>query len=88
MPAIRRLSNAPYSWDIIDAPLSEVANQEKFLPSDFIDADEFSITQAARDYLAPLIIGEAYPPFKNGLPDYVRLRNVAAPKKLTGEFSV
>jgi 6-phosphofructokinase 1 len=88
MPAIRRLSNAPYSWDIIEAPLSEVANQEKFLPSDFIDADGFGITEAARDYLAPLIIGEAYPPYKNGLPDYVRLRNVATPKKLALEFSV
>ena len=43
---------------------------------------------AARRYLAPLIVGEAYPPFKNGLPDYVKLRNVAAPKKLNTEFAV
>ena len=88
MPAIRRLSDAPYRWDIIEAPLSEVANQEKLLPPDFISADGFGITAAARRYLAPLIVGEAYPPFKNGLPDYVRLRNVAAPKKLTTEFAV
>ena len=88
MTAIRRLSDAPYRWDIIAAPLAEVANQEKLLPSDFITADGFGITDAARRYLAPLIVGEAYPPFKNGLPDYVRLRNVAAPKKLTTEFAV
>ena len=69
MPAIRRLSDAPYRWDIIEAPLSEVANQEKLLPPDFISADGFGITKAARRYLAPLIVGEAYPPFKNGLPD-------------------
>ena len=88
MPAIRRLCDAPYRWDIIEAPLSEVANQEKPVPPDFITADGFGITAAARRYLAPLIVGEAYPPFKNGLPDYVKLRNAPVPKKLTTEFSV
>ena len=88
MPAIRRLSDEPYRWDIIEAPLSEVANQEKLLPPDFITGDGFVITEAARRYLAPLIVGEAYPPFKNGLPDYVKLQNVGAPKKLTREFAV
>jgi 6-phosphofructokinase len=88
MPAIRRLSDAPYRWDIIEAPLSEVANQEKLLPPNFISADGFGITESARRYLAPLIVGEAYPPFKNGLPDYVKLRNAAAPKKLTREFAI
>ena len=88
MPAIRRLSDAPYRWDIIEAPLSEVANQEKLLPPDFISADGFGITKAARRYLAPLIVGEAYPPFKNGLPDYVKLQNAAAPKKLSREFAL
>jgi len=88
MPAIRRLSDSPYRWDIIAAPLAEVANQEKLLPPDFISADGFGITEAARRYLAPLIVGEAYPPFKNGLPDYIKLRNAAAPKKLTTEFAV
>jgi 6-phosphofructokinase 1 len=88
MPAIRRLSDAPYRWDIIAAPLAEVANQEKLLPPDFISDDGFGITDAARQYLAPLIVGEAYPPFKNGLPDYMKLQNVAVPKKLTNEFTV
>jgi len=88
MPAIRRLSDAPYRWDIVEAPLSEVANKEKFLPAEFISADGFGITEAARRYLAPLIVGEAYPPYKDGLPDYVKLQNAAAPKKLAGEFVV
>jgi ATP-dependent phosphofructokinase / diphosphate-dependent phosphofructokinase len=87
MPAIRRLSDAPYLWDVIEAPLSEVANREKLLPPDFISADGFGITEAARRYLAPLIVGEAYPPFKYGLPDYVKLQNAVAPKKLTTEFA-
>ena len=88
MPAIRRLSDAPYRWEIIPVPLSEVANQEKLVPPDFISADGFGITEVARRYLAPLIVGEASPPFKNGLPDYVRLQNVAVPKKLASEFAV
>jgi 6-phosphofructokinase 1 len=88
MPAIRRLSDSPYRWDIIAAPLAEVANQEKLLPPDFISDDGFGITEAARRYLAPLIVGEAYPPFKHGLPDYIKLRNAALPKKLTTDFAV
>ena len=88
MPAIRRLSDVPYRWDVIEAPLSEVANREKLLPSDFISADGFGITETARRYLAPLIVGEAYPPFKNGLPDYVKLQNAIAPKILAAAFAV
>src|SRR5271163_4861777 len=88
MAAIRRLSDAPYRWDIIAAPLSEVANREKLLPPDFISADGFGITATARRYLAPLIVGEAYPPFKNGLPDYVKLHNEPVPKKLNTEFAI
>jgi 6-phosphofructokinase 1 len=88
MPAIRRLSDQPYRWDIVEAPLSMVANQEKLLPAEFISADGFGITEAARRYLAPLIVGEAYPPYKHGLPDYVKLRNAAAPRKLAKEFPV
>ena len=88
MPAIRRLSDSPYRWDIVAAPLAEVANREKLMPPDFISADGFGITASARRYLAPLIIGEAYPPFKNGLPDYAKLQNAPVPKKLTTEFAV
>jgi len=88
MPAIRRINDSPYRWDVIEAPLSAIANQEKLLPPEFISPDGFGITEAARRYLAPLIVGEAFPPFKNGLPDYVHLQNVAAPKKLTRPFAV
>ena len=88
MPAIHRISDAPYRWDIMEASLSEVANQEKLLPPDFISPDGFGITGAARRYLAPLIIGESYPPFKDGLPDYVKLQNAVVPKKLASTFTV
>jgi 6-phosphofructokinase 1 len=88
MPAIMRLSDAPYRWKIGVAPLTKIANVEKSMPRDFITADGFGITAKARNYLAPLIRGEAFPPFKDGLPRYVRLKNLAVPKKLKTEFKL
>jgi 6-phosphofructokinase 1 len=83
MPVIKRTSDTPYRWTIATAKLDQVANREKKLPRSFITRDGFHITAAARRYLAPLIRGEAPPPYgKNGLPEYVTLRNVAVKKKL------
>jgi ATP-dependent phosphofructokinase / diphosphate-dependent phosphofructokinase len=83
MPVIKRLSSNPYRFEIKAAPLSEIANHERFMPRDFISEDGFSITAAARRYLEPLIQGEAYPSYgKNGLPDYVRLKNRLVTKVL------
>ncbi len=84
MPTVERVSDNPYKWKVGVAPLSKVANVEKFMPRDFITADGFGITAKCRTYLLPLIKGEDYPPFKDGLPQYVRLKNVAVPKKLAG----
>jgi 6-phosphofructokinase len=84
MPTVERVSDKPYKWKVGVAPLSKVANVEKFMPRDFITPDGFGITAKCRTYLAPLIKGEDYPPFKDGLPQYVRLKNVAVPKKLAG----
>jgi 6-phosphofructokinase 1 len=88
MPAIVRTSDKPYRWKIGVAPLDRVANVEKKLPRDFISADGFGITAKARRYLSPLVRGEDFPPFVDGLPRYVRLRNVAVPKKLATEFKL
>ena len=87
MPAIKRVSDKPYKWKIEVAELKNVANKEKFMPRDFITADGFGITEKCRKYLAPLMLGEDYPPYKNGLPRYVRLKNVGVKKKL-GEFKI
>jgi hypothetical protein len=57
------------------------------MPRNFITADGFGITEKCRAYLAPLIKGEDYPPYKDGLPQYVQLKNVAVAKKL-GEFKI
>jgi 6-phosphofructokinase 1 len=88
MVTIIRESDQPYIWTIGRAPLQEVANKEKHMPHAFISADGFHITPACRTYLTPLIQGEAYPPFKHGLPEYVRLTNRAVPKKLRTAFTL
>ena len=88
MPAIVRTSDKPYRWKIEAAPLDKVANVEKKLPRDYISSDGYGITARARAYLSPLTRGEAFPPFRDGLPQYVRLKNVAVAKKLATSFSV
>ncbi|MCW4148082.1 6-phosphofructokinase [Halomonas sp. 18H] len=82
MPAIRRISQSPYQWDVISAPLSQVANQEKFMPRDFISEEGFDITDTCRDYLSPLIQGEDFPPFENGLPKVAKLKLAKVERKL------
>ncbi len=88
MPAIIRVSDHPYRWKIEVAPLARVANVEKMLPRSFITRDGFGITAKARAYLRPLMLGEDPPPFRNGLPQYVRLRNIAVPKRLVATFTL
>lgn len=89
MPIIVRESNTPYRWSIGEAPLEKVANVEVKMPRDFITEDGFGITEKCREYLQPLISGEDYPPYDvNGLPSYVKLKNVAVEKKLEKAFEV
>lgn len=88
MPAIQRTGDKPYRWKIVVADLTKVANVEKMLPRNFITRDGFGITARARTYLGPLMRGEDYPPYRDGLPRYVRLKNVLVPKKLSIGFKV
>lgn len=83
MLTIRRLADEPYQWDIGSVPLTSVANVEKKMPKHFISPDGFGITEDCRRYLLPLIQGEDHPPYIDGLPYYVRLKNIAVQKKLT-----
>ena len=48
----------------------------------FISKDGFSITNACLEYLLPLIEGENYPPYNNGLPEYVVMKKIKINKKL------
>ena len=87
MPTIVRTSDSPYQWEVGYAELKDVANVEKMMPAEFISDDGFGITDACRSYLQPLIMGEDYPPYKNGLPDYVVMKKQMIAKKLA-DFSV
>ncbi|WP_428609405.1 6-phosphofructokinase [Sedimenticola sp.] len=83
MPTVVRDASSPYQWHIGEAPLSEVANVEKMMPMDFISEDGFGITDKCKEYLYPLIKGEAYPAYDdNGMPRYVTLKSAVVDKKL------
>ncbi|MCK5881443.1 MAG: diphosphate--fructose-6-phosphate 1-phosphotransferase, partial [Sinobacterium sp.] len=88
MPCIIRGEGKEYTWTIGEAPLDKIANVEVMMPSEYISEDGMHITQACRDYLLPLIQGEDYPPYKNGLPQYARLKKVLVEKKLKNTFEV
>ena len=89
MPIIVREQAMPYKWSIGEAPLSQVANQEKKMPIHYISDDGFGITKECREYLTPLIQGEDYPPYNElGMPRYVKLKNQLIEKKTASDFEV
>jgi len=88
MPVIKRVSDSPYRWKIESAPLSRIANKEKMLPRRYITADGYGITAAGRRYLEPLIRGEDYPPYVNGLPKIATLKRKPVKPKLGTKFVV
>ena len=88
MPTIVRVSNKPYKWKIGSTTLAKVANVEKMMPRSYITKDGLGITERCRTYLQPLIKGEAYPPYKEGLPRYIQLKNIQVPKILNTDFKI
>lgn len=88
MPIIVREKGDLYRWSIGEAPLEKVANVEMKMPRDYITEDGFGITDACKRYLSPLIQGEDFPPFHNGLPVYVKLKNLPVEKKLNTTFEL
>ncbi len=88
MPIIVRKPSKKYRWEIGEVPLEKVANIEKKMPRNFISKDGFHITDACREYIAPLIKGEDYPPYNDGLPKYVTLKNTGVKKKLRKKFAI
>ena len=88
MPTIVRKSSSPYRWTIGEAPLAAIANEEKKVPRNFITPDGFGITPACRRYLTPLIGGEDYPPYAQGLPRYATIKGASVAKRLSTPFVV
>lgn len=86
MPTIVRKSENPYRWTVGQVALSRVANREKMMPKSFISRNGFAVTAACRRYLEPLIQGEDYPPYDNGLPRYAKLKCISVKPRLGGNF--
>ncbi len=88
MPVIKRVSDSPYRWKIDSAPLGRIANKEKMVPRRYITKDGYGITAAGRRYLEPLIKGEDYPSYVNGLPKVAKLKKRPVKPKLGTKFVV
>lgn len=86
MPVIRRTGNQPYRWRVEPAPLAGIMNREKRLPRGFLTTDGLRLTARARTYFGPLIQGEAWPPFAQGLPVHAQLRLKPVPRGLQSAF--
>jgi 6-phosphofructokinase 1 len=82
MVTLQRDSDAPYRWSVGHTETGNIANQEKLLPSEYIREDGFHITEGFRRYCLPLIQGEDYPPYADGLPAYRRLKRTLLLAKL------
>ena len=81
--AIERLSDTPYCWRVGTVALEQVANRERTLPAEFIRADGFHVSEAFRRWARPLILGEAWPAFLDGLPRYWYPQFEDLPQQLT-----
>lgn len=88
MPTIIRRPGAKYRWQIGETALTRIANREKKMPRKYISRDGFGVSAAGRAYFEPLIQGEAYPQYKDGMPVYTELRNVPVAKRLPEAFTV
>jgi 6-phosphofructokinase 1 len=84
MPAIHRLGDAPYRWEVRPVGLEGIANLERQLPPGFIAEDGFGISAAGRRYFAPLIEGEPAVRYAAGLPLHLTRRLPLLPRRLGG----
>lgn len=73
MAAVERISDEPYQVRFTGIPVRSVANQEKKVPEDYINAAGNDVTEKMMSYLRPLIQGEAPVIYKNGIPAHLIL---------------
>lgn len=83
MVGIKRISDAPYKWNIDTVPLTEVANKVKRIPASYISKDGLSLSAEAMSYYLPLVQGEKYPKYSNGVLEKASLVKQEIPVKLS-----
>ena len=71
MVSLHRLSNAPYTYELSNTPVSEVANQAKEVPVSWITPDHHDVTAEMIAYLKPLVAGEVPTDYADGIADYL-----------------
>ena len=71
MVVLNRTSNAPYTVDYSHATISDIANEAKEVPQEWINESHNWVTNEMIEYLKPLVIGEPELEYANGLPVYV-----------------
>lgn len=70
MMSFERVSSSPYKMEICKKDVNLIANAEKKVPKEWINADGNDIKSELIEYMRPLIIGESKVRFENGLPVY------------------
>ena len=60
-----------YSIDYRGTKVSNVSNEVRSFPVEWITRDGTDISETFLSYLIPLIQGESYPPMENGLPRFL-----------------
>lgn len=70
MMTIERVSDAPYQSKVAYAEISNIANEVRRVPDEYINAEHNGITEEGIKYLAPLIVGEVAVEYENGLPKH------------------
>ncbi len=68
MVVLNRLSTAPYTYEIAHEDIFKIANQTKTVPDAFINKAGNGVTDECLAYLLPLIKGEMWPEYVDGLP--------------------
>ena len=74
MMTIDRVSDAPYTVEIGHSDVSKIANMIKYVNDEFINEKGNDVTDACCRYLLPLIKGENYPDYVDGVPDFVVIK--------------
>jgi 6-phosphofructokinase 1 len=82
LPVIKKLADKPFMYGFETVKLEAVADLEKTVPDEFITEDGMDVTQAALDYLSPLIQGEHPVNFIQGLPDISPIKITPLAKQL------
>ena len=74
MAALKRVSDAPYACGFELHDIHDIANLEKKIPLDWIDAEHYRLREPFFAYARPLIAEEVKPEYQKGLPRHLKLK--------------